>query len=193
MEKTVVKFRHCGKDIYSFSKLDVTLKQQNACSAERNVCPVCRNALVLGLLDAPVALPSPFTNGHETQCSFLLGANEGPWYLGEWRETELHVGLSDSKGLVYNYTLAGVQRDEHGWEQCVSIQLVPPYRQDLTQLWDKELNLFSSLPVWTPERCCSKKINQHLLTNQNRALNNTVIPRGEGVWLVLLWLRPDIH
>lgn len=82
MEKTVVKFRHCGKDIYSFSKLDVTLKQQNACSAERNVCPVCRNALVLGLLDAPVALPSPFTNGHETQCSFLLGANEGPWCLG---------------------------------------------------------------------------------------------------------------
>ncbi|KAF4093984.1 hypothetical protein AMELA_G00008070 [Ameiurus melas] len=152
MEKTVVKFRHCGKDIYSFSKPGVTLKEQNACTAERPVCPVCRNALVLGLLEAPVALPSPFTNGHGTRCSFLLGANEGPWCLGEWRETELHVGLSDSKGLVYNYTLAGVQRDEHGWEQCVSIQLVPPYRQDLIQLWDAELNLFSSLPAWTPER-----------------------------------------
>ncbi|KAK3536523.1 hypothetical protein QTP86_013852, partial [Hemibagrus guttatus] len=149
MEETVVKFRHCGKDIYSFSKSYATLNQ---CGSEGNVCPVCRNPLVFGLLDAPVALPSPFTNGHETQCSFLLGAKEGPWYLGEWRDTELHVGLSDSKGLVYNYTLSGVQRDENGWEQCVSIQLVPPYRKDLTQLWDKELNLFSSLLSWTPER-----------------------------------------
>lgn len=77
MEETVVKFRHCGKDIYSFSKSGVMLNQQN-----RNVCPVCRNPLKLGLLDAPVALPSPFTNGHETHCSFLLGAKEGPWCLG---------------------------------------------------------------------------------------------------------------
>lgn len=55
-------------------------------------------------------------------------------------------------GVVYSYTLSGVQKDEHGWEQCVSVQLVPPYREELTQLWDKELNLFSSLPAWTPER-----------------------------------------
>lgn len=78
----MVKFRHCGKDIYTFSKPDVTIEQQNACRAERNVCPVCRNPLKLGLLDAPVAIPSPFTNGHETVCSFLLGAKEGPWCLG---------------------------------------------------------------------------------------------------------------
>lgn len=55
-------------------------------------------------------------------------------------------------GLVFNYTLSGVQRDERGWEECVSIPLVPPLREDLTQLWDKELNLFSSLPEWTPEQ-----------------------------------------
>lgn len=79
MEKPVVTFRHCGKDIYTFSKTDVTLNQ---CVSEGSVCPVCRNPVVFGLLDAPVALPSPFTNGHETQCSFLLGAKEGPWYLG---------------------------------------------------------------------------------------------------------------
>lgn len=78
----MVKFRHCGKDIYCFSKPDVTLNQQNACNVERNVCPVCLNPVKLGLLDAPVALPSPFTNGHETRCSFLLGAKEGPWWLG---------------------------------------------------------------------------------------------------------------
>ncbi|KAF7693208.1 MKRN2 opposite strand, tandem duplicate 1 [Silurus meridionalis] len=139
MEETIVKFRHCGKDIYSFSK-------------QQNVCPACHDHLILRILDAPVALPSPFTNGHQTHCSFLIGATEGPWCLNEWSETELHVGLSDSTGLVYNYTLSGVQRDEHGWEQCVSIQLVPPYREDLKQLWDKELSHFSSLPAWTPER-----------------------------------------
>lgn len=82
MERTVIKFRHCGKNIYIFSKQDVTLNQETTCRSEGDVCPVCRNPLVFGLLDAPVALPSPFTNGHETQCAFLLGANEGPWCLG---------------------------------------------------------------------------------------------------------------
>lgn len=73
MEETVVKFRHCGKDIYRFSTTDVN---------QQNVCPVCRNPVVLGLLDAPVTLQRPFTHGHETQCSFLVGAKEGPWCLG---------------------------------------------------------------------------------------------------------------
>ncbi|XP_017560269.1 MKRN2 opposite strand, tandem duplicate 1 [Pygocentrus nattereri] len=154
-DKTVVTFRHCGKDIYTFSDQIATLSSlclQNQACARKHQCPVCQEPLVLGLLDAPVALPCPFTNGHRAPCSFLIGANDGPSFLREGHDTELHVGVSNSKGLVYNYTLSGVQRDEHGWEQCICIQLVPPWRDSLIESWDKELQLFSSLPIWTPER-----------------------------------------
>ncbi|XP_062843182.1 MKRN2 opposite strand, tandem duplicate 1 [Trichomycterus rosablanca] len=155
MNKTVIRFRHCGKDIYRFSEPNVScslLDEQREGYNDSNVCPVCCNPLHLGLLDAPVALPCPFSDGHRAPCAFLIGANSGVWTIGEWSDTELHVGLSDSKGLVYNYTLAGVQKDERGWEQCVCISLVPPLRHDLTELWDKELKTFSSLPAWTRER-----------------------------------------
>ncbi|XP_073681645.1 MKRN2 opposite strand, tandem duplicate 1 [Garra rufa] len=94
MEKAVIKFRHCGRNIYSFS---------------------CPDTL-------------------------------------EWDDTEIHVGLSNSEGLVYNYTLSGVRRDDRGWEQCVCIQLCPPGRHELRESWDRELEQFSTSPEWVSER-----------------------------------------
>ncbi|KAI4891574.1 hypothetical protein NFI96_016572 [Prochilodus magdalenae] len=154
-DHTVVKFRHCGKDIYTFSDRPVALSSvcpQSQTCARNNQCPVCQETLVFGLLEAPVALPCPFTNGHKAPCSFVIGANDGPAFLREGHDTELHVGVANSQGLVYNYTLTGVQIDEQGWEQCVCVQLVPPWRESLLESWDKELQLFSSLPTWAPER-----------------------------------------
>ncbi|XP_076865730.1 MKRN2 opposite strand, tandem duplicate 1 [Brachyhypopomus gauderio] len=154
MDKTVIKFRHCGRDIYRFSDQNNTscslYKQHQSC-AESKLCPICHESLVFGLLDAPVAIPGPFANGHHVSCAFLLGAKDGPSSLRESHESELHVGLSNKKGLVYNYTLSGVRTDAHGWEQCVCVQLVPPCRDALRDSWDAELRAFSSLPTWAPE------------------------------------------
>ncbi|XP_067244843.1 MKRN2 opposite strand, tandem duplicate 1 [Chanodichthys erythropterus] len=150
MEKTVIKYRHCGRDVYSFSHLDAPYSHRTDDSERR--CPICHQTRTFGLLDAPVALPCPFRNGHKVSCAFLIGSIHGPSYLGEWNDTEIHVGLSNSEGLVYNYTLSGVRRDAHGWEQCVCVQLVPPERRDLRESWDSELEQFSVLPEWIPER-----------------------------------------
>ncbi|XP_066526881.1 MKRN2 opposite strand, tandem duplicate 1 [Hoplias malabaricus] len=184
MDRTVVKFSHCGRDIFNFSDQTTKLSsfcQQKQTGARRNTCPVCNESLAFGLLDAPVSLPYPFTNGHTAPCSFLLGANDGPQFLGEWNDTELHVGVSNSNGLVYNYTLSGMQMDQCGWEQCVCIQLVPPWRDSLIASWDKELQLFSALSEWTPERfheerefgsCCYGFALTFI--NHMRALDNKV-------------------
>lgn len=55
-------------------------------------------------------------------------------------------------GLVYNYTLSGVRRDERGWERCVCMQLCPERTPERRESWDRELERFSSLPRWAPER-----------------------------------------
>lgn len=143
----MVRYRHCGRDVFSFSSDDVSVRQ----------CPVCRHTLTFGLLDAPVALPCPFTNGHTVPCAFLIGSVLGPAHLGEWNDTEIHVGLSNSEGLVYNYTLSGVRRDSHGWERCVCIPLAPPGRRDLRESWDRELEQFSVLPEWASERFAEER------------------------------------
>ncbi|CAM4733274.1 unnamed protein product [Leuciscus chuanchicus] len=138
MEKTVIKYRHCGRDVYSFS------------SYSQCQCPICHQTPTFGLLNAPVALSCPFTNGHKVSCAFLIGSIHGPSHLGEWSDSEIHVGLSNSEGLVYNYTLSGVRRDAGGWERCVCVCVCVCVR--LARSWDAELEKFSALPEWTSER-----------------------------------------
>ncbi|MGH0154499.1 UNVERIFIED_CONTAM: hypothetical protein FKN15_027618 [Acipenser sinensis] len=55
-------------------------------------------------------------------------------------------------GVVYNYNEAGVCRDEHGWEQSVSIPLVQPDMYSLINQWDRYLEQFSSTDMWDPQR-----------------------------------------
>ncbi|XP_018946477.2 MKRN2 opposite strand, tandem duplicate 1 [Cyprinus carpio] len=145
MENTLIRYTHCGRNIYSFP-----------CPGQLQ-CPVCQQSLRFGLLDAPVALPCPFRSGHTVPCAFLIASAHGPSHLGEWHDTEIHVGLSDSAGLVYNYTLSGVRRDERGWERCVCMQLCPERTPERRESWDRELERFSSLPRWAPERFAEER------------------------------------
>lgn len=55
-------------------------------------------------------------------------------------------------GVVYNYTAHGVQRDEAGWEQSVSIPLLQPGMFALRDQWDKYLEDFSTTGAWLPHR-----------------------------------------
>ncbi|TRY85116.1 hypothetical protein DNTS_023053 [Danionella cerebrum] len=139
MEETLVKYKHCGQKIYVFSD-------------RVRVCPICRHTVSFGLLDAPVVVPAPFTNGHRVACAFTIGSALGPAHLGEWSDSELHVGISNSAGLVFSYTLAGVRQDATGWERSVCIQLVPPCRPALEESWDAEIQRFSLRPEWSSER-----------------------------------------
>ncbi|MBN3287497.1 MKROS protein, partial [Polyodon spathula] len=77
-------------------------------------------------------------------------------------------------GVVYNYSEAGVCRDEHGWEQSVS----------LINQWHHYLEQFSSTDMWDPQRYEEHKhncytyaltfINCLLVTQGKRQLTKTV-------------------
>ncbi|NXQ56495.1 MKROS protein, partial [Anthoscopus minutus] len=65
---------------------------------------------------------------------------------------DLHVGITNSKGVVYNYDQEGVHRAGSGWEQCISIPLVQPDMWELLQQWDNLLEEFSLEEAWLPHR-----------------------------------------
>ncbi|NWS04303.1 MKROS protein, partial [Motacilla alba] len=65
---------------------------------------------------------------------------------------DLHVGITSSQGVVYNYDQEGVHRDARGWEQCISIPLVQPDMWELLQQWDNLLEEFSVEEAWLPHR-----------------------------------------
>ncbi|XP_008059617.1 MKRN2 opposite strand protein [Carlito syrichta] len=137
--KSLIQFNHCKKSIYSFS---VPL-----------CCPLCQgNVGSMKLEEAPVSIANPFTNGHQEKCSFLLRPTQGTFLREYDGRSDLHVGITNTNGVVYNYNAHGVQRDKTGWEQSISILLLQPNMYGLMDQWDKYLEDFSSLGTWLPHR-----------------------------------------
>uniref|UniRef100_A0A671FZA0 MKRN2 opposite strand n=1 Tax=Rhinolophus ferrumequinum TaxID=59479 RepID=A0A671FZA0_RHIFE len=133
--KPLIKFNHCRKYIYSFSV--------------PRCCPLCRQDVRSRKLEeAPVSISNPFTNGHQEKCSFLLRPTQGTFLREYDGRSDLHVGITNTNGVVYNYTMYGIQRDEAGWEQSISIPLLQPGMFGLMDQWDKYLEDFSTTGAW---------------------------------------------
>ncbi|XP_041882647.1 MKRN2 opposite strand protein isoform X2 [Corvus kubaryi] len=114
-------------------------------------CPACGGDLrAAGLAAAPVRLPCPFRHGHGQPRAFLIRPTRGTFLHGYDGHSDLHVGITNSQGVVYNYDQEGVHRAGSGWEQCISIPLVQPDMSELLQQWDDLLEEFSLEEAWLP-------------------------------------------
>ncbi|XP_034020350.1 MKRN2 opposite strand protein [Thalassophryne amazonica] len=142
---SLLRFEHCGRFVFT---------DAGSVGSGSVGCPLCQQPLQLSLLDAPVRVPCPFTDGHRTCCCLVISSRLGPSGFSDEDQDELHVGLSNSAGVVYSYTQSGVQRQCHGWEQSLVIHLVAPSNCHLSfrMRWDRELETFSSLDMWVPHR-----------------------------------------
>ncbi|XP_077581560.1 MKRN2 opposite strand protein [Stigmatopora nigra] len=136
MEPVVLRVRHeCLRDIFCFSL--------------PALCPACHRPLAGGRPHrAPVSVPDPLGDGHGTSCRFLVA------WTGRDSDgvAELHAGISDTSGVVYNYTERGVLRERRGWERCLSFPLLRPDAFHLLAQWDGYLERFSRGPSWDPTR-----------------------------------------
>ncbi|XP_051483076.1 MKRN2 opposite strand protein [Apus apus] len=138
-EAAVLRVRHCRAAIF--------------CRRAPPRCPLCGLGLRrAGLLAAPLRLPSPFRHGHRQPPAFLLRPSSGSFLGGYDGKSDLHVGISNSNGVVYHYNQEGIHRSETGWEQCISVPLVQPDMFGLLQQWDKLLEEFSVGEAWLPHR-----------------------------------------
>ncbi|XP_061640952.1 MKRN2 opposite strand, tandem duplicate 1 [Phyllopteryx taeniolatus] len=180
----LLRFSHCGR---------TALTAADAAPAGRR-CPECGRAPSFSLAEAPVRLRSPIADGHRTSCCFLVTSRDGADGLSEEKDCELHVGISNSEGVVLSYTESGVQRQQHGWQQSIVIPLVAP--GDRIPHWDEQLDRFAATDAWTPHRfeeqrefgsCCYGFalgfINQMLMSqgkqpiSRERFTSDLVLPR----------------
>ncbi|TWW61376.1 MKRN2 opposite strand protein-like [Takifugu flavidus] len=137
MNGSVIRLTHCHKEIF--------------CLVVPVQCPGCGEVLRGGRLqEAPVSLPSPFSNGHKSSCCLLVAPAHDNINREFGGTSDLHTGISNTAGIVYNYTQDGVRRDERGWECCVSIPLVGPDMFHLLAQWDQYLDRFSEGSMWDP-------------------------------------------
>ncbi|KAM4654078.1 MKRN2 opposite strand protein [Amazona ochrocephala] len=142
----ILRVVHCGSAIF--------------CRRAPPRCPACGCPLPGGLRGAPLRVPDPFRSGHRDPRSFVLRpAAPGGGFRGYAGNSDLHVGITNSNGVVYNYDEEGIHRDETGWEQCISIPLVQPDMFELLEQWDKLLEEFSVREAWLRHRYDAKAHN----------------------------------
>ncbi|XP_023264015.1 MKRN2 opposite strand protein-like [Seriola lalandi dorsalis] len=144
-------------------------------------CPSCGEVLRGNRLqEAPVSLPSPFTDGHKSSCCLLVAPahnNPGREFDGT---SDLHTGISNTKGVVYNYTRGGVLRDQSGWERCVSVPLVRPDMFHLLAQWDQYLDHFSDGSMWDPAWHRFDEEHQNCFTYCLHFINSVLATEGRS-------------
>uniref|UniRef100_A0A3B5BF00 MKRN2 opposite strand, tandem duplicate 2 n=1 Tax=Stegastes partitus TaxID=144197 RepID=A0A3B5BF00_9TELE len=88
MERSVIRLSHCQKEIFCFSLPDE--------------CPSCGEELRGSRLqEAPVSLPSPFTDGHKSSCCLLVAPAHDNLHRDFDGTSDLHTGISNTKGTTH--------------------------------------------------------------------------------------------
>lgn len=187
MERSIIRLVHYRRQIFCFSVPDT--------------CPCCGEELKgARLADAPVSLPRPLSHAHKSRCSLVIAPAESNPDRDFDGAADLHTGISNTKGVVYNYTCGGVRRDTEGWEEAVVVPLVRPDMFHLLDQWDQYLERFSQSPTWDPHwsrfdeenhNCfsfCLDFVNEvlkllgHGPQSRESFTQNFILPRMKRLW-----------
>lgn len=121
------------------------------CFSVPPVCPLCHyNTTHSPSRIPPYKLPSPLTNAGESPMSLVVRPTVGTFLRNYDNSVNLHIGVTDTKGTVYDYDEDGVHVGIAGWEECLVIPLsnrgVTP---QIYHLWDSTLQNLSQSNMWT--------------------------------------------
>ncbi|XP_064629032.1 MKRN2 opposite strand protein-like [Lineus longissimus] len=137
----ILCLQHCQKDINIFF------------TVFPNSCPICGESLTESeALIPPFAIPSPFSSAAEVPVSVIVKPSRGSWLEYERSTTNLHIGISDSKGCTYDYDEDGLHHNSNLWSDCIAIPLTEKKDSDFIQKWDKTLYFSASSPYWTAKK-----------------------------------------
>jgi len=133
----VLCFQHCKKDV------DIV------CFQIPEICPVCNSNMdTTPVMEMPpFRLPSPFTNGAASYFSLLIRPTNGTFLLDYSNSSDLHVGITDSRGTVYDFDSDGLHTSTVRWGHCLAITLEPRGMEAGLE-WDTKLQEFALKPEW---------------------------------------------
>lgn len=155
MDELILGFRHCGSIIYCFQ-----LPQ---------LCPICKN-VVSFTCDTPFRLPYPFVKAHQHPLSIVLKSTKGTFLEHYSCNEDLHIGITDCKGKVYEYDSDGLKKtDGEEWLQSI---VVYEKSEDWSYDWSEALRSVASDPKWRSENYDEQTLNcfsfvTEFLTNLN--------------------------
>ncbi|XP_045199596.2 MKRN2 opposite strand protein-like [Mercenaria mercenaria] len=132
-------FQHCDR------------KQNILCFIVPIICPLCGQDLTQSRLRIPpYIIESPFTEADITQCSLVIKPTIGHFLYDFSNNSNLHIGLTDSSGNVYEFDERGVTVGDKTWTHCLSIKILDEHEQ-LENKWDHSLEQFANEKLWKKE------------------------------------------
>ncbi|KAJ8681360.1 hypothetical protein QAD02_017147 [Eretmocerus hayati] len=140
---TLIRFQHCS-DTPVF------------CRQVPKDCPVCGHSLATLELE-PVLVPCPLVNAVHHPCSLVVRCSKGS-FLDEYHALDdLHIGITDSCGVVFEYDACGlVKNDNINWQECAAISVIP---DSWETYWDEILVDMLNDPMWQSKNYDDAKFN----------------------------------
>jgi len=136
---SIMCFQHCRKDVNIFYMDNMP-----------HDCPVCGSDLSTAELRIPpFCIPSPFLAAHTTPCSVVVQPTGGHFLEHYQILDDLHIGVTNSQGVVYEYSELGPRTVAgSSWQQCICVYT------DLAGMekWDQWLDHQCHQPEWTTQR-----------------------------------------
>ncbi|XP_060069977.1 MKRN2 opposite strand protein-like [Ylistrum balloti] len=137
---TVRCFQHCDRT------------QNILCFSIPLICPLCgRSTTETESRIPPYVLPSPFVQAQKHPFAIIIKPTLGTFLQNYTDASNLHIGLTDSQGVTFDYDEEGVNINAPGWDQCVSIEMIQT-SGDFSSEWDLTLRRLSKSDLWTKYR-----------------------------------------
>ncbi|XP_011500483.1 PREDICTED: MKRN2 opposite strand protein [Ceratosolen solmsi marchali] len=126
------------------------------CKTVPEKCPICDNFLTTLLLE-PFVIPYPLVNAKDYPCSIVVRPSVGS-FLDDYNvNNDLHIGITNSSGMVIEYDECGLVRDDGDkWKCCASIRLIP---ESWVTFWDENLNKMCNDVIWNANNYDNAEFN----------------------------------
>lgn len=121
-------------------------------------CPVCRTDISLDNKLIPFRIPYPFVKALQYPCAIFIKPTNGD-FLNEYKlSMDLHIGVTNSRGLTYEYDKDGLSLGRD-WTECLLVYQLSPEEEDAVEMWDSVLEQVASLDSWAPSKYNEETFN----------------------------------
>ncbi|XP_054708548.1 MKRN2 opposite strand protein-like isoform X2 [Uloborus diversus] len=126
-----------------------------------DVCKICEADLTEEeLFIPPFRIPYPFRCACREPNAIVIKPTEGDFLNNYANSSNLHIGITDSKGNVYEYDYSGIsQNNGDSWSQCFPIKIFNSKSSCLPSEWDKTLDNMQMQKCWSAERYNEESYN----------------------------------
>ncbi|XP_074593935.1 MKRN2 opposite strand protein [Brevipalpus obovatus] len=135
-------FQHCEPNTKVF------------CFRVPDSCPLCSASIATtNPISPPFLIPFPFTHPRNSTSSIIIRPTEGD-FLNHYRNSaDLHIGLTDSKGNVYEFDRNGMHVGTRNrmWNNCLNIPVLDQNNKTWQDYWDHTLKTLIQMPIWRAE------------------------------------------